>query len=99
MEDVVKICNKVSKKMDITFVLKSKEIEHEKVFSFKKSLARKTKPVLREALHHGAQCQRGFRDHPEKLQYVEQLGVPTFATDDERKSAHSNGRQAPVPLK
>ena len=33
MEDVVKICNKVSKKMDITFVLKSKEIEHEKVFS------------------------------------------------------------------
>ena len=33
MEDVLKICNKISKKMDITYVLKSKVIDHEKVFS------------------------------------------------------------------
>ena len=33
MEDVMKICDKISKKMNITYVLKSKTIEHEKVFS------------------------------------------------------------------
>lgn len=33
MEDVLKVCNKISKKRDVTYVLKSKEIEHEKVFS------------------------------------------------------------------
>ena len=33
MEDVLKICDKISKKMGITYVLKSKTIENEKVFS------------------------------------------------------------------
>lgn len=33
MEDVLKICNKITQKMQITYVLKSKVIEHEKVFS------------------------------------------------------------------
>ena len=33
MEDVLKICNKITQKMNVTYVLKSKEIEHEKVFS------------------------------------------------------------------
>lgn len=33
MEDVLKICNKISKKRNVTYVLKSKEIESEKVFS------------------------------------------------------------------
>ena len=33
MEDVLKLCNKITAKSGITYVLKSKEIEHEKVFS------------------------------------------------------------------
>lgn len=33
MEDVLKICNKITKKMGITYVLKSKVIDHDKVFA------------------------------------------------------------------
>ena len=33
MEDILKLCNKITRRMKITYVLKSKEIDHEKVFS------------------------------------------------------------------
>lgn len=33
MEDVLKICNKITQKTGVSYMLKSKEIEHEKVFS------------------------------------------------------------------
>jgi|TARA_A200000113_G_scaffold123776_2_gene111382 hypothetical protein len=33
MEDVLKICNKITHKMGVSYMLKSKEIEFEKVFS------------------------------------------------------------------
>ena len=33
MEDVLKLCNKITHKTGVSYVLKSKEIEHEKVFA------------------------------------------------------------------
>lgn len=33
MEDVLKICNKITQKMEVSYMLKSKEIEYDKVFS------------------------------------------------------------------